>query len=51
MIYTYINRYIVFVAPFMDVRDRDQVQKWAQKIEFWSGSGSGEKSGSAKIGL
>ena len=28
MIYTYVNRYIAFVAPVMDVRDRDQVQKW-----------------------
>ena len=25
MIYTYVNRYIVFVNPAMDVRDRDQV--------------------------
>ena len=28
MIYTYVNRYIAFVVPVMDVRDRDQVQKW-----------------------
>ena len=25
MIYAYVNRYIVFVNPAMDVRDRDQV--------------------------
>ena len=25
MIYTYVNIYIVFVTPVMDVRDRDQV--------------------------
>ena len=24
-IYTYLNRYVVFVNPAMDVRDRDQV--------------------------
>ena len=28
MIYTYVNRNIAFVAPVIDVRDRDQVQKW-----------------------
>ena len=26
-IYTYVNMYIVFVTPFMGVRDLDQVQK------------------------
>ena len=25
MIYTYVNMYIAFVTPVMDVRDRDQV--------------------------
>ena len=25
MIYTYVNIYIAFVTPVMDVRDRDQI--------------------------
>ena len=25
MIYTYVNMYIAFVTPVMDIRDRDQV--------------------------